>query len=562
MKRLLVLTCLVMSLVVPTSNASAASGPTLGLAFGQFMPDTPCTEPPEFLTQPTISGTPAIGSVLTTSSGSVYCAQYFRATFFRTDSAGNVIATVRTGPTQTCPDNSECTKTDAYTVVAGDAGYYIRASWLVWHPAHPSVTAWTGLIGPVPSPPTQSPSELYGDNGDPRTGEWSGGTGGTNAWTVHQYANRYVIWTYGRGVYVIGRGVAGAQIPGHENHYMGPGYIGQFSPREGPPSRLLVNDALQPGELGPRDGVHGGLGCFSVDFYRVNVGLVDLNCRRRSNGSTPGVYQVANDVVTPDPTGVTVTMTTRYRDSAGPVFTVTYSHRFTAANVRTTYTWQSDTNDIAYIKEPRIVAVFGTSDLPVYYGVGQTRDYPPNCNPPRHDGTYGYGQGVWALDPGLNGMEAWDMDDVVPWCSTVKVGPGAPIPHNYHRGGFSFNVVGVWRDLFYDDAGYHDYDGVTSNFNSWRRNSDGAASPPQGTQLTPCPGGDVPSEACPVWIGKKQPICDTCAANAWELGRVPGQYGVFVAMEAWRASISIWNYLERARRLPAHGVNYAQSFKF
>jgi hypothetical protein len=165
------------------------------------------------------------------------------------------------------------------------------------------------------------------------------------------------------------------------------------------------------------------------------------------------------------------------------------------------------------------------------------------------------------------------MNDVVPWCSTFTVGPGATAAERqYHRGGFSFDVGGSQyeRNLSVEDPGYfHDYDGPTQptvNFNGWRRQADFSPGIPPGN-LTPCPGGDVPAWVCPdpqhqVQIGPKQPIGDSYPANAWELGRVPGQYGVFVAMESWRASVNVWNYLERSRRLPAQGTTYSESFKF
>jgi len=247
--------------------------------------------------------------------------------------------------------------------------------------------------------------------------------------------------------------------------------------------------------------------------------------------------------------------------------------------VTTTYTWQSDTNAETYIKEPRIVAVFGTVDVPIYDFWGITRP-PQNCWDAPADGTFGHGAGAWALQPDLLRRGDKDhhfrMNDSVPWCSTVTVGPGATSgARRYHRGGVSFDVVGVPRNLSVEDPGYgHDYDADPKtpeipNFNEWRRTADGAAGIPPG-KLTPCPGGDIPVEVCPVSIGSSKPICDACAANAWELGRVPnalqhapyGQHGVFVAVEAWRASIGPWNFLERSRRLPASGTRYREVLKF
>jgi hypothetical protein len=432
--------------------------------------------------------------------------------------------------------------------------------------------------------PPLPPNTLYGDNGETILYSWSGGTSG-HAWTVHKYANRYVVWTQGRGTYVIGRSVAGTSIPGHADNYMGPGYIAQFSPKEAPPGKLLVNDALfvndptvQPPST-PRDGVHGGLGCFAVDFYRIGAGLVDLNCRRLSDGSSPGVYEVGQEIVSGDSLGVEVSMTTRYRDSLGPVFLVSYRHQFTAANVRTTYTWASDTDDVAYVKEPRIVAVFGTADVPIHSGLGVSREFPPNCIRSSWDGTEGHGSGVWALDDDLVRRHHWGMRDLNPWCSTATIGPGAKYEADrHHRGGFSFSLFGVQRDFVYDpNPGDHDYDGVISNhrsFNVWRRDADGAAGipSPDGAIVDRCPGGDLPPELCDVSIGTKLTIGEASSANAWELGRVPndveyapyGQYGVFIAMEGWRASTSLWDpkYLPRSRTLPGIGVSYSQSFSF
>jgi len=396
--------------------------------------------------------------------------------------------------------------------------------------------------------------------------------------SVNQYADRYVI-SDARGIYVVGRLANGTVPPccSYPDHYFGPGYVGQFAPADGPQShqKMVVNDALASGPIGPRDGVHGGLGCFSMDFYRVGTGLVDLNCRRlspRSGAGSAGVDAVDAETVTLNTDGVTLSLRTRYRDSVNTAFYVTYTHRFTPSNVSTTVTWQSWTNDVVYVKEPRIVSVLGTAEVPIYTGQGQYRP-PSSCAPPTPDGTYGYGDGVWGLEPDLLRKDYkpghyWPMDDVVPWCSTITVGPGATgADRRYHRGGFSFDVGSSQyeRNLSVEDPGYfHDYDGPTQptkNFNGWRRQADPSPGIPQGT-LTPCPGGDVPKSACPVAIGSSQSICESCAANAWELGRVPGQYGVFVAMEAWRASVNIWNFLERSRRLPAQGTTYSESFRF
>jgi len=433
-----------------------------------------------------------------------------------------------------------------------------------------TLAPWDPPPTPPPPPPPPPPpfpasiSDIYGDNpNETQTGHWTG-----PGWTVNQYANRYVVTT-GRGIYVIGRSASGTGSSDYPGHYIGPGYIGQFSPAEGPPNKMVVNDPLEAqGSESPRGGVHGGLGCFAMDLYRVNVGGVDLNCRLFSNGSSAGVYQVDNESVTPNSDGVTLALRTRYRDSVGPVFSVTYSHHFTAANVLTTTTWLVDATDNTDLfgKEPRIVSVFGTAEVPVYNGQGKYRDGPPNCDPPRPDGTYGYGDGVWGLEPDLLRKDYkpghyWTMNDVVPWCSTISVGPGATSSdRQYHRGGFSFDVVNAQhpRDFTVEDPGYyHDYDGPsqpTRNFNVWRRNADSRAVIP-GYEHT-CTTGQT-TEHC------RMPICDTCSANAWELGRDPGQYGVFVAIEAWRASIGLDDYWGRARRIPQLGAPpYSETFKF
>jgi hypothetical protein len=252
--------------------------------------------------------------------------------------------------------------------------------------------------------------------------------------------------------------------------------------------------------------------------------------------------------------------------------------------VRTTYSWASDTNEVAYVKEPRLVAVFGTADVPIQGGQGIRRPYPLPGQPcPSSDwtpdGTHGNGSGVWALDHNLVRRHNWGMTDLNPWCSTATVGPGAKQEADrHHRGGFSFTLFNVQRDFVFNPGpGDHDYDGVTSSSNSfdiWRRNANGSAGipSPDGAKVDPCPGGDSPPEICDIRIGTKLPIGEASSANAWELGRVPndvqyapyGQYGVFLAMEAWRASTSLWDptYLPRSRRLPAKGVNYSQSFSF
>jgi len=369
---------------------------------------------------------------------------------------------------------------------------------------------------------------------------------------------------------VIGRLASGTQIPNYSGHYMGPGYIGQFSPAEAAPKKMVVNDPLDSVHADtPRGGTHGGLGCFAMDLYRVSVGGVDLNCRRNSNGSSPGVYQVDSESVTANSDGVTLAMRTRYRDSIGPVFSVTYSHRFTAGYVLTTTTWQVDATDNTnlYGKEPRLVSVLGTAEVPVYTGQGIYRDPSPNCFTTAADGTYGYGDGVWALEPDLLRKDYlpghwWAMNDAVPWCSTITVGPGATSSdRQYHRGGFSFDVVDAQhpRDLTVEDPGYyHDYDGPsqpTRNFNVWRRNADSRVAMP-GYEKHTCSTTD-PKEVC------RMPICDTCAANAWELGRIPGQYGVFVAIEGWRASIGLDDFWGRARRIPQLGSPaYSETAKF
>jgi hypothetical protein len=300
--------------------------------------------------------------------------------------------------------------------------------------------------------------------------------------------------------------------------------------------------------------------------FRVNTGGVDLNCRLLSSAGSAGVDRVDLESVVLNSDGVTLSLRTHYRDSAGPVFYVTYSHRFTPTDVLNSTTWSSDTASTdVYIKEPRIVSVLGTSDVPIYTGQGQYRP-PGSCVPPTPDGTYGYGDGVWGLEPDLLRKDYkpghyWSMNDVVPWCSTITVGPGATgSDRRYHRGGFSFDVVGAQqpRNLSVEDPGYfHDYDGptqATRNFNVWRRDADPRAVIP-GYEPT-CAGND-PTEHC------RMPICESCSANAWELGRVPGQYGVFAAIEAWRASIGLNDYWGRARRIaPTGSPPYSEALKF
>jgi hypothetical protein len=415
-------------------------------------------------------------------------------------------------------------------------------------------------------------TDVYGNNGEPIEQHWQDPSG--TVWTVNRYANRYVVWTAGRGTYVIGRLVSGTQIPDNAGHYMGPGYIGQFSPREGPLNKLVANDPLHLDDPGPqaptpRDGLHGGLGCFAIDLYREGTGGVDLNCRKHWTAGSLGGVDLVDDTnavsIDPDQLGVTITIRTHYRDSAGPVFWVTYQHRFRSTFVTTNYEWESDaSNPNVYIKEPRIVADLGTSDVPIYQGQGQYRDLPPNCDPPRPDGTNGAGNGLWGLTPTLtrinDNYHHWDMKDVVPWCSTITIGPGAVEQgRGYHRGGFSFDIAGVQRYLSVEDPGYnHDYDSYpnfaeTLNFNGWRRDADLAPSRPN--YRTPCGKNPPPRALCRMGIGEGY------SANAWEAARRPFQYGVFLAIEAWRASIGIDDYWGRARALPNAGTTYSEWLK-
>ena len=114
-----------------------------------------CGEPPEFYTQPTISGTPLVGSVVTSTSGDVWCANYLRPNFFRTDANGNIVATVKVGAIQTCPYPgwSTCSRSDTYTLTYEDAGYYIKVKWVAWRPPPtPPVEATTPLLGPIKIP--------------------------------------------------------------------------------------------------------------------------------------------------------------------------------------------------------------------------------------------------------------------------------------------------------------------------------------------------------------------------------------------------------------------------
>lgn len=114
----------------------------------------PCDPEPEWVTSPTISGTPRVGYTVSSSSGAVWCTRYLRAHFERTDAKGNLVATPRDGPVQDCgtPGYVNCSKSDAYTLTSADVGYYIRTQWEAWRPPpSPSgaIHAWTTLIGPI-----------------------------------------------------------------------------------------------------------------------------------------------------------------------------------------------------------------------------------------------------------------------------------------------------------------------------------------------------------------------------------------------------------------------------
>lgn len=114
----------------------------------------PCSEPPEWDSSPTLSGTAHVGSVLTTNSGNIWCATYLQAHFARTNAVGMVYAWDRDGPVQSCgtPGYVDCSKSDTYTVQSADAGYYIRVEWGAWRPPpspYGPVYRWTNLIGPI-----------------------------------------------------------------------------------------------------------------------------------------------------------------------------------------------------------------------------------------------------------------------------------------------------------------------------------------------------------------------------------------------------------------------------
>jgi hypothetical protein len=114
----------------------------------------PCSDPPEWDSSPTLSGTPRVGSVISTNSGNVWCATYLQAHFARTNSVGIVYAWDRDGPVQNCgqPGYVDCSKSDTYTIQAADAGAYIRVEWGAWRPPpapYPPAYMWTNIIGPV-----------------------------------------------------------------------------------------------------------------------------------------------------------------------------------------------------------------------------------------------------------------------------------------------------------------------------------------------------------------------------------------------------------------------------
>ena len=114
----------------------------------------PCSDPPEWDTAPTLSGTPRVGAVVTTNSGNVWCATYMQAHFARTNSVGMVYAWDRDGPVQSCgqPGYVDCSKTDSYTIQSADAGNYIRVEWGAWRPPpapFPPAYMWTNIIGPI-----------------------------------------------------------------------------------------------------------------------------------------------------------------------------------------------------------------------------------------------------------------------------------------------------------------------------------------------------------------------------------------------------------------------------
>jgi hypothetical protein len=116
-------------------------------------PGTHCTDPPEWLSPPTISGTPAFGNSLTVSSGEVSCAEFVRATFYWTNAAGNILGTAKTGAVQACPDPEHftCTKTDSYALTTADEGSHIKATWTAWRGNSGPAEASTGRVGPLPA---------------------------------------------------------------------------------------------------------------------------------------------------------------------------------------------------------------------------------------------------------------------------------------------------------------------------------------------------------------------------------------------------------------------------
>lgn len=138
-------------LIVP---ATSAADPPSASGVNPLQPDTVCTDPPEWDSPPSISGTPAFGNTLTTSSGNVFCANSLQAKFYWTDAAGNVLGSgpAKSGATQSCTNVGfvDCSKSDSYRLSTADESYYIKAVWTAVNFNGQTQYA-TNPIGPLPA---------------------------------------------------------------------------------------------------------------------------------------------------------------------------------------------------------------------------------------------------------------------------------------------------------------------------------------------------------------------------------------------------------------------------
>jgi hypothetical protein len=189
--------CVASILFIPTAAVSATQDPN-----GPQSPDTVCTDPPAWdYDAPTISGSAVVGYTITSSSGNVWCANSLKATFYRTDSSGNILATVKTGATQTCSNVgfSDCIKADTYQLTASEATRYIKVTWTATNAMGSPTKTTNPVFGQVVSntgtPPTNtgapsiSGTLVPGHGVSCTNGSWTGATSFVTNYQNLPYAN-------------------------------------------------------------------------------------------------------------------------------------------------------------------------------------------------------------------------------------------------------------------------------------------------------------------------------------------------------------------------------------